>query len=143
MICDGCNVRSPWEHRCCGGGCECRNCDPEQDSRLAPKPDCGGDAMVGGQTICTSTERVLDVLRVMVEAHPLALGGGGACTICGWFPGSPDKFTLDYYAGLPGPATKRCRRCAAFEAVADLIGGMCVHVVGSRKYYGLPPGGAR
>lgn len=26
MICDGCNVREPWEHRCHGKPCPCEEC---------------------------------------------------------------------------------------------------------------------
>lgn len=25
-ICAGCDVNEPWEHRCCGGDCECERC---------------------------------------------------------------------------------------------------------------------
>lgn len=25
FLCDGCNVREPWEHRCHGGNCTCDN----------------------------------------------------------------------------------------------------------------------
>src|SRR5690348_3494488 len=27
MICAGCNVRPPWEHRCHGGTCACHDCN--------------------------------------------------------------------------------------------------------------------
>lgn len=25
-VCDGCQVRHPWEHRCSGNGCSCKDC---------------------------------------------------------------------------------------------------------------------
>jgi len=25
FLCNGCNVREPWEHRCCGENCTCNN----------------------------------------------------------------------------------------------------------------------
>lgn len=28
-ICDGCNVREPWEHRCHGEPCQCEECADE------------------------------------------------------------------------------------------------------------------
>lgn len=31
-ICDGCNVRPPWEHRCHGGNCSCSECQPAEST---------------------------------------------------------------------------------------------------------------
>jgi len=29
-LCDGCDVREPWEHRCFGPGCPCEECIEER-----------------------------------------------------------------------------------------------------------------
>lgn len=33
IVCDGCNIREPWEHRCHGKNCQCDNlvCIEKQD----------------------------------------------------------------------------------------------------------------
>lgn len=31
MLCDGCNVREPWEHKCFGPQCSCEECKEERE----------------------------------------------------------------------------------------------------------------
>lgn len=50
MICDGCNVRPPWEHRCSGAGCECPDCREVERYAALPKvcPMCCFEAIKAG-----------------------------------------------------------------------------------------------